>query len=113
MPMRSPEEAYDNTREDPIGQRIELGAPASLIAHDVWMGTQRETVTIAGVMRDNRDQGLALPVAPQLIALFRQVPKVNFGFKDVLVRSDVAPEELEQAMAQQLHSLDRDNERIP
>jgi len=29
------------------------------------MGTQRETVTIAGVMRDNRDQGLALPVAPQ------------------------------------------------
>ena len=92
--------------EDPIGQRIELGAPASLIAHDVWMGTQRETVTIAGVMRDNRDQGLALPVAPQLIALFRQVPKVNFGFKDVLVRSDVAPEALEQAVTQQLHSLD-------
>ena len=73
--------------KDPIGQRIELGAPASLIVHDVWMGTERETVTIAGVMRDNRDQGLALPVAPQLIALFRQVPKVNFGFKDVLVRS--------------------------
>jgi predicted permease len=92
--------------EDPIGQRIELGAPASLIAHDVWMGTQRETLTIAGVMRDNRDQGLALPVAPQLIALFRQVPKVNFGFKDVLVRSDVAPEALEKTVAQQLHSLD-------
>ena len=92
--------------KDPIGQRIELGAPASLIAHDVWMGTERETVTIAGVMRDNRDQGLALPVAPQLIALFRQVPQVNFGFKDVLVRSNVAPEALEQAVAQQLHSLD-------
>jgi predicted permease len=91
---------------DPIGRRVELGAPASLIAHDVWMGTQRETVTIAGVMRDNRDQGLALPVAPQLIALFRQVPRVNFGFKDVLVRSDVAPEALEQAVAQQLRALD-------
>jgi putative ABC transport system permease protein len=91
---------------DPIGQRIELGAPASLIAQDVWMGTQRETVTIAGVMRDSHNQGLALPAAPQLIALFRQAPQVNFGFKDVLVRSDVAPEALEQAVAQQLHALD-------
>jgi putative ABC transport system permease protein len=92
--------------ESPIGRRIELGAPASLIAQDVWMGTQRETVTIAGVMRDNRNQGLGQPVAPQLIALFRQTPAVNFGFKDLLVRSDVAPEALEQAVAQQLHALD-------
>jgi putative ABC transport system permease protein len=92
--------------EDPIGHRIELGAPASLIAHDVWMGTQRETVTIAGVMRDNHNQGLTLPVAPQLIALFRQTPIVNFGFKDVLVRSDVAPQALEQSVTQQLHALD-------
>jgi putative ABC transport system permease protein len=91
---------------DPIGRRIELGAPASLVAHDVWMGNERETVTIAGVMRDNNDQGLALPVAPQLITLFRQTPKVNFGFKDVLVRSAVAPEALENAVAQKLHSLD-------
>jgi predicted permease len=91
---------------DPIDQRIELGAPASLIAQDVWMGTQRETVTIAGVMRDSHNQGLALPVAPQLIALFRQTPQVNAGFKDVLVRSDVAPEALEQAVAQELHALD-------
>jgi predicted permease len=92
--------------ENPIGRRIELGAPSSLITQDLWMGTQRETVTIAGVMRDNRDQGLALPVAPQLIALFRQTPAVNFGFKDLLVRSDLAPEALEQAVAQQLHALD-------
>jgi putative ABC transport system permease protein len=70
------------------------------------MGTQRQTVTIAGVMRDSNDQGLALPVAPQLIALFRQTPTVNYGFKDVLVRSDVPPETLEQAVAQQLHALD-------
>jgi putative ABC transport system permease protein len=92
--------------EDPIGRRIELGAPASLIPQDTWMGAQRETVTIAGVMRDSRNQGLVLPVAPQLIVLFRQAPLVNFGFKDVLVRSNVAPEALEQAMAQQLHALD-------
>lgn len=70
------------------------------------MGSQRETVTIAGVMRDNRDQGLGLPVAPQLIALFRQTPAVNSGFKDVLVRSSVRPEAVEQAVAQQVHALD-------
>jgi putative ABC transport system permease protein len=91
---------------DPIGHRIALGAPASLVAQDVWMGTERETVTIAGVMRDSHNQGLALPAAPQLIALFRQVPQVDSGFKDVLVRSNVAPDVLEKAVAEQLHSLD-------
>jgi ABC-type antimicrobial peptide transport system permease subunit len=74
------------------------------------MGTQREMVTIVGVMRDNHNQGLALPVAPQLLALFRQTPAVNFGFKDVLVRSDVALEALEPTIAQQIHTLDP---RIP
>jgi predicted permease len=92
--------------EDPIGRRIELGAPASLIPQDTWMGAQRETVTIAAVMRDSRNQGLVLPVAPQLIVLFRQTPQVNFGFKDVLVRSNVAPKTLERTVAHQLHTLD-------
>ena len=92
--------------ENPIGRRIEVGAPKSLLAEDEWMGSQRVTVTIAGVMRDNRDQGLALPVAPQLIGLFRQMPMVNSGFKDLLVRSDIAPEALERSIERQLHALD-------
>jgi putative ABC transport system permease protein len=96
--------------EDPIGRRIEVGAPARLLAEDEWMGSQRVTVTIAGVMRDNRDQGLALPVAPQLIGLFRQIPMVNSGFKDLLVWSDLAPEALERSIEGQLYALDP---RIP
>jgi putative ABC transport system permease protein len=96
--------------EDPIGRRIEVGAPASLLAEDEWMGSQRVTVTIAGVMRDNRDQGLALPVAPQLIGLFRQIPMVNSGFKDLLVRSQLAQGALKRSIEQQLHALDP---RIP
>jgi putative ABC transport system permease protein len=93
--------------EDPIGRRIEVGAPRRLLAEDEWMGSQRVTVAIAGVMRDNRDQGLALPVAPQLIGLFRQMPRpVNSGFKDLLVRSDLAPEALEHSIEGQLHALD-------
>ena len=96
--------------EDPIGRRIEVGAPAKLLAEDEWMGSERVTVTIAGVMRDNRDQGLALPVAPQLIGLFRQMPMVNSGFKDLLVRSDIAPQALERSIERQIHALDP---RIP
>jgi len=96
--------------EDPIGRRIEVGAPAKLLAEDEWMGSERVTVTIAGVMRDNRDQGLALPVAPQLIGLFRQMPPVNSGFKDLLVRSDIAPDALQRSIEEQIHALDP---RIP
>ena len=97
--------------EDPIGRRIELGAPVGLLPEDEWMGSRRVTVTIAGVMRDNRDQGLALPAAPQFLGLFRQMPPpVNSGFKDLLVRSDIAPEALEHSIERQLHTLDP---RIP
>jgi putative ABC transport system permease protein len=93
--------------EDPIGRRIEVGAPVNLLAEDEWMGSQRVTVTVIGVMRDNSDQGLALPVAPQLVGLFRQMPPpVNSGFKDLLVRSDVTPESLFPAIERQLHALD-------
>lgn len=92
---------------DPIGRRIEVGAPRNLLADDEWMGSERVMVTIAGVMHDNSDQGLSLPVAPQLIGLFRQMPQpVNSGFKDLLVRSNVAPEALEGPIEQQLHALD-------
>jgi predicted permease len=93
--------------EDPIGRRIEVGAPISLLAQDEWMGSKRVTVTVIGVMRDNSDQGLALPVAPQLIGLFRQMPPpVNSGFKDMLVRSEMAPESLFPAIERQIHVLD-------
>jgi putative ABC transport system permease protein len=97
--------------ENPIGRRIEVGAPPRLLPDDEWMGSERVMVTIAGVMRDNRDQGLALPVAPQLIGLFRQMPPpVNSGFKDLLVRSNVAPQVLAPSIERQLHALDP---RIP
>lgn len=97
--------------EEPIGRRVEIGAPKSFIADDEWMGSERLTVTIIGVMRDNRDQGLALPVAPQLIGLFRQMPQpLNSGFKDLLVRSDLAASAVVPSLERQLHALDP---RIP
>jgi predicted permease len=96
--------------ENPVGRRLELGTPVTLEPLDIWMGDRRVTVTIAGVMRDNFDQGLALPVAPQLIALYRQVPAVNFGFKEVLVRTAMRPDALTAALQKQIATIDP---RIP
>jgi ABC-type antimicrobial peptide transport system permease subunit len=57
-------------------------------------------------MRDTRNQGLALATEPQLITLFRQVPPLNYGFKEVMIRSEIAPVGLGHTLEQQLHVLD-------
>jgi predicted permease len=92
--------------ENPIGRRIEIGTPASLHIPDPWMGNQHPQATIIGIMGDTKTQGLALPIEPQFITLFHQMPVINFGFKDVLVRSSITPDALIGEIAQQLHQLD-------
>lgn len=92
--------------EDPLGMRINLGSPSNLPIKDVWLTGEDVPVTVIGVMADTKDDGLEKPVEPQLITLFRQVPRVNYGFKDVIVRSDAPPEALEHALEQQLHAID-------
>jgi predicted permease len=92
--------------ENPIGRGIEIGTPASLQIPDPWMGNQHPDATIIGIMGDTKSEGLALPVVPQFITLFRQMPVLNFGFKDVLVRSYIAPDTMIGEIAQQLHKLD-------
>jgi putative ABC transport system permease protein len=57
-------------------------------------------------MRDTKNQGLALPVEPQFITLFKQMPPLSGGFKDVLVRSEIAPAALIDELREQLHQLD-------
>jgi predicted permease len=91
--------------DDPIGKRILLGSPPNLPVVSPWMSTQNVPVVVIGIMADSKDDGLELPVAPQLITLFRQVPAVNYGFKDVMVRSRTAPQILAASIAQQLHQL--------
>jgi len=94
------------SEEDPIGRRIEMGTPANLSAPDPWLDTRHIEATIVGVMRDTKNQGLATPTEPMFITLFRQTPPVNYGFKDVLVRSDIAPGVLIDELTRQLHELD-------
>ena len=96
--------------EDPIGKRLSLGAPPNVPIVSPWIQGHNVPVTIVGVMMDSKDNGLDQPVAPQLITLFRQVPDVNYGFKEVVVRTDMVPQSLAQSLAEQLHSI---NPRLP
>ena len=94
------------TNEDPVGKRVQLGAPPESSAKDVWLDKQNVAVTVVGVMKDAKNLGLTRPIEPQLIALFRQMPMVNFGFKDIIVRSEIPPSILASTLEQQLRLLD-------
>lgn len=63
-------------------------------------------VTVIGMMADSKNDGLSSPVAPQLITLFRQMPVVNFGFKEVIVRSNLDPVVLKRTLVEQFHAVD-------
>jgi putative ABC transport system permease protein len=54
------------------------------------------------------NNGVADPPSPQIFTLFRQFPGVNFGFKDIIVRTKGDPESFAPAIARVLHSLDTD-----
>ena len=91
---------------DPLGKRLLLGAQPSAGVEAPYMGEQSVGVTVVGIMANAKDDGLSEPVAPQVIALFRQIPAVNYGFKDFMVRSDVAPQTLEEEIEQRFHAID-------
>jgi predicted permease len=63
-------------------------------------------VTIVGVIGDFRNVGLALPPEPQIVVLYAQHPLVNYGFKEILIRTAVPPQQLAPAIGRQLHELD-------
>ncbi len=74
--------------EDPIGRQVHIGPPKSLQiqagAANTWDDAD---VTIVGVIGDFRNRGLVLAPQPQIIGLYSQHPIVNFGFKDIVVRT--------------------------
>jgi ABC-type antimicrobial peptide transport system permease subunit len=64
--------------------------------------------TIIGVIGDAMNRGLTLPPAPQLTTLFRQTPDLNYGFKNLFVRTMLDPLQLASPIRQQLYLLDAD-----
>lgn len=90
--------------EDPVGKKIHLGEPGMVpVPHDTRASLD---LTIIGVYGDVRNDGLALPVEPQVLVLYRQVPALNFGFKDIVVRTSQDPHAIIASMADQLRRMD-------
>ncbi len=88
--------------ENPIGKVIQLGLPREIAVS----GRSNNRLTIIGVVADAMNRGVALPPQPEIDGLFRQLPNLNYGFKNLLVRTKLEPMELSTPIRQQLHSLD-------
>jgi len=94
--------------ENPLGQRIHIGPPQFLHIPAGANITDSADVTIIGVIGDFRNSGLASPPEPQIIVLYSQHPLVNYGFKDIVVRTASNPRLLVPEIARQLHAMDAD-----
>ena len=94
-------------REDPLGKRVQLGNPAAIPVPGSAEAAPTY-VTIVGVIGDTHNRGLAQPIAPQIICLFRQMPALNFGFKEIVARTSQEPHAIAGAMGQELHRMDAD-----
>jgi predicted permease len=96
-------------KENPIGREILPGPPPGVLAPPLRsFGSSHRAIRIVGVVRDFTNNGAALPPDPQIVTLFRQHPSLNFGFKDLVVRTTVDPESIVPAISRELKSLDED-----
>jgi putative ABC transport system permease protein len=93
---------------DPIGQRIHIGPPPFLQMPRGENISDDADVTIIGVIGDFKNRGLALPPEPQIIGLYTQHPLVNYGFKEILVRTAADPRLLVPEIESQMHQIDPD-----
>ena len=94
--------------QDPIGQRIHIGPPQFMQLPPGAGVADSSDVTIIGVIGDFKNNGLALPPQPQITVLYSQHPLVNYGFKDIVIRTASDPSSLAPAIRRQLHDLDSD-----
>jgi predicted permease len=94
--------------EDPSGRQIHIGPPPFLPIAPGANITDSADVTIIGVMGDFKNAGLALPPEPQITVLYSQHPLVNYGFKDIVIRTASEPRLLLPEIRRQLHELDPD-----
>ncbi len=94
--------------QDPIGQKIHIGPPKFLQVPIGANTTDSSDVTVIGVIGDIRNVGLALPPEPQVLVLYAQHPLVNYGFKDLLVRTASDPQFVLPEIRRQLHEMDSD-----
>jgi predicted permease len=94
--------------EDPIGRRVHIGPPEFMHMPPGADITDSADVTIVGVIGDIRNAGLTSPPEPQILVLYSQHPLVNYGFKDIVVRTASSPQTLLPEISRQLRALDAD-----
>jgi predicted permease len=94
--------------EDPIGRKIHIGPPPSLHIPGGENTSDDTDVTIVGVVGDFKNAGLAHSPDPQITVLYAQHPLVNYGFKDIVIRSAADPSPLVPEIRTQLRELDSD-----
>jgi predicted permease len=96
-------------QENPIGRKIRLGPPQGLVPLSRGdAGSGAGSMTVVGVVGNFLNAGMALPPSPQILALFRQQPDLNYGFKDIVLRTAIDPKTIAPAVARELRLLDAD-----
>jgi hypothetical protein len=77
-------------------------------------------MTVVGVVGNFLNAGMAMPVAPQIPALFRQQPDLNYSFKDIVLRTVIDPKTIAPAVNARAEVVgcghaagrDRDHDRL-
>jgi putative ABC transport system permease protein len=94
--------------EDPIGRKIHIGPPQFLRIPRGENTSDDTDVTIVGVVGDFKNAGLTHSPDPQVTVLYSQHPLVNYGFKDIVIRTVADPSLAVPEIRRQLYELDSD-----
>lgn len=94
--------------EEPVGRRIHIGPPAFLKITPGTDISDSSDVMIIGVTGNFRNAGLVAPPDPHITVLYAQHPLVNYGFKDIVIRTVSEPRQLAPEIRRQLQQLDAD-----
>lgn len=94
--------------KDPIGRRVHIGPPVFMQLPPGTDIMDSSDVTIVGVIGDLRNAGLTSAPEPQILVLYSQHPLVNYGFKDIVIRTTSNPHAIIPQVTRQLHALDAD-----
>ncbi|HWW85748.1 MAG TPA: FtsX-like permease family protein, partial [Vicinamibacterales bacterium] len=95
-------------KQDAVGRQFHIGPPESVQTAPGTDINDSSDVTIIGVVGDFKNVGLARPPEPEIAALYSQHPLVNYGFKDLVVRTASEPRLLVPEIRRQLRRLDPD-----
>ena len=93
--------------ESALGKQIRIITPRSYRPEGPAAYTPRP-ITVVGVFRDAKNDGLRASPQPQFIALYRQIPEFNIEFKTLVVRTRGEPLAMTAAIHRALAGLDPD-----